>query len=227
MDSHKPVQISRGTPWVHTGLYTPVHPPICSCIHLSTSHSCPPTGSTHTGSPRTSLQERPTDLSRSGPVCPRPALHTQLCKRSATPAWAPLGPDPGPRCSGLLLTQQEPGLSIQSHTSSCLDKAAGCQGPGVNEFTALRTLAPPGAGGALGANPGSPGTPAQTRHSPPGSSRSRSGESGRSQGRVRVSAAGRVACHPRRTGRQHRQEPSIILALKSGKTNNKTRPRLI
>ena len=139
MDSHTPVQISRGTPWAHTGLYThqctcvSAHPSIYPLLILAY--------------PRTArTQARPAPLSKNDlrislglAVCPRPALHTQLCKRSATPAWTALGPDPGPRCSGLLLTQQEPGLSIQSHTSSCLDKAAGCQGPGVNEFTALRT----------------------------------------------------------------------------------------
>lgn len=91
VDSHKPVQTSRGVPWVDAGLYTHLcttH--TCPYIHLSTSYSCPTDGE-HARRPHPSLQERPEDLSRSGPISLWPALHTQLRKHPATPAWAPVG----------------------------------------------------------------------------------------------------------------------------------------
>lgn len=79
-----------------------------------------------------------------------------------------LGRIPGPDAAGSLSPQQElePGLSIQSHTSSCLDKATGCQGPGVNEFTALHTLAPPGSRRSSVGLTWGPEDPAQTGQGP-------------------------------------------------------------
>lgn len=67
--------------------------------------------------------------------------------------------------------------------------------------------------GSAGANPGAQGPLLRTRHSP-GLVQEPQRRLQLQPGWDRVSAAGQVACHPRRTGRWHCKEPSVILALK-------------
>lgn len=147
---------------------------------------------------------------------------------ATTPARAPLGrPFSRAGCSRLLLTP--PGakaLSFNPITHIFLSRQGRwLRGPGVNECTTLHTLAGPRSRqSSVGLTRGA-GRVARG----PCSDLAQSGLVQKPQGRLHccreqvcVSVAGRVACHPQRTGRRQRQESSVSLALKSGKTNNKT-----
>lgn len=239
--SHEPVQTGRATPLGTRGsLHTSVLVHIRSCIRLSISLSSPTDGEcTHT-CPQPTLREKRKDVSAvwvplhsasphlpaAPPPVPRPPPRPR--RAPATPARAPLGrPFSRAGCSRLLLTP--PGakaLSFNPITHIFLSRQGRwLRGPGVNECTTLHTLAGPRSRqSSVGLTRGA-GRVARG----PCSDLAQSGLVQKPQGRLHccreqvcVSVAGRVACHPQRTGRRQRQESSVSLALKSGKTNNKT-----
>lgn len=142
--SHEPVQTGRATPLGTRGsLHTSVLVHIRSCVRLSISLSSPTDGErTHTCPPPT-LRENRKDLSAVWPPSPLGLPSSPCCPSSSLPPPHPTSPNapllhqpgllwsdriPGPDAPGSFSPHQElePGLSIQSHTSSCLDKAAGC-----------------------------------------------------------------------------------------------------
>lgn len=191
--SREPVQTGSGTaPRVGTSLCTSVRRNTHWTIRTPICHPVP-SESRRTHAPSPAPRSRPGPVpSLHGPslyhFCPSWPLcllwgHKHPCLHQ--PGLPPPLPAPGPRAPGCCSPQQElqPRLRIRSHTSSCLDKATGCQGPGVNEFTALHSLARPrspgqpwGAGGPrsdLAQRSPGPGATRQTEHPPAVSVRER------------------------------------------------------